>query len=83
MSLKSVRTIGDREPPLEAERDVDRDQQERDEDREDRAAGDLAAEARRDVLDPGGGRAQLVVRLGWSAFCWLAVSDFVRIWKLV
>ena len=83
MSLKSVREDRDREPPLEAERDVERDQQERDEDREDRAAGDLAAEARRHVLDAER-LAPQILRSGASrAGPAREVSDFVRIWKLL
>ena len=40
-----------RELQLEAERDVGRDEEQRDDDREDRALGDLTAEARRHALD--------------------------------
>ena len=43
---------GQRELPLEPQRDVADDQEQGDDDREDRAACDLAPEARGDVLHP-------------------------------
>src|ERR671910_672513 len=48
-----------REPPLEAERDEDRDQDERDQDRVDRAAEDLIREARGHVPDATLNRVEL------------------------
>ena len=65
-----------RELRAEPQRDVDHDQDERDDDPPDRVDCDLVAEARRDVLDARRVGAELRLQVGRTAFDWVGpVSD--------
>ena len=73
---------GDGELPLEAQRDVADDQEQRDDDGEDGAPRDLTAEARGDVLDAERVGLDGLLEIGRQLAVSSVVSVSVRIWKL-